>query len=239
MLPYFRSMEAFFNLSLPTDWQSLSDSQLQYFFTQLSDDLPMEEILTLCLFKWADLRVLCKTHDGSYLVKRRHKQKQEATLTIRQVQVATASLDFLRQFAPLPVRISKIRRATAIEADFQRVPFSTFISADNYYQGFLHTKDEALLNHLATLLYPMVKSRHLTTPLLLNTFYWFSSLKQYFSDCFHTSCSRFDFVYIYIENRRDKCVIYSLSLIYTIAHRITVFFDVRYMQIILNGISSD
>ncbi len=63
MLPYFRSMEAFFNLSLPTDWQSLSDSQFQYFFTQLSHDLSMEEILTLCLFKWVDLRVLCKTHD--------------------------------------------------------------------------------------------------------------------------------------------------------------------------------
>ena len=55
MLPYFRSMEAFFNLSLPTDWQSLSDSQLQYFFTQLSHDMPVEEILTLCLFKWAGL----------------------------------------------------------------------------------------------------------------------------------------------------------------------------------------
>jgi len=89
-------MEAFFNLSLPTDWQSLSDSQLLYFFTQLSHDLPMEEILTLCLFKWADLRVLCKTHNGSYLVKQRHALKQETTLTIRQVQAATASLDFLR-----------------------------------------------------------------------------------------------------------------------------------------------
>ena len=184
MLPYFRSMEAFFNLSLPTDWQSLSDSQLLYFFTQLSHDLPMEEILTLCLFKWADLRVLCKTHDGSYLVKRRHKQKQEATLTIRQVQAATASLEFLRQFAPLPVRISKIERAAAIEADFQGVPFSTFISADNYYQGFLHTKNDALLKDLATLLYPKVKSRHLTTPLLLNAFYWFASLKQYFARLF-------------------------------------------------------
>ena len=118
MLPYFRSMEAFFNLSLPTDWQSLSDSQLQYFFTQLSHDLPMEEILTLCLFKWADLRMLYKTHDGCYLVRRRHKQKQEAMLTIRQVQAATASLGFLRRFAPLPVRITKIGRATAIEADF-------------------------------------------------------------------------------------------------------------------------
>ena len=87
-------------------------------------------------------------------------------------------------FAPLPVRISKIRRATAIEADFQRVPFSTFISADNYYQGFLHTKNEALLKDLATLLYPKVKSRHQTTPLLLNAFYWFSSLKHYFARLF-------------------------------------------------------
>ena len=108
-----------FNLSVPKDWQSLSDSQLQYFFTQLSHDMPMEEILTLCLFKWADLRVLCKTHDGSYFVKQRHAPKQEATLTIRQVQAATASLDFLRRFAPLPVRITEIGRATAIEADFQ------------------------------------------------------------------------------------------------------------------------
>ena len=181
MLPYFRSMEAFFNLSLPTDWQSLSDSQLQYFFTQLSHDLPMEEILSLCLFKWADLRVLCKTHDGSYLVKQRHALKQETTLTIRQVQAATASLDFLRQFAPLPVRITKIGRATAIEADFQGVPFSTFISADNYYQGFLHTKNETLLYDLATLLCPKVKKSKLSTPLLHNTFYWFSSLKHYFA----------------------------------------------------------
>ncbi len=32
----------------------------------------MEEILTLCLFKWADLRVLCRTPNGSYLVMRRY-----------------------------------------------------------------------------------------------------------------------------------------------------------------------
>ena len=173
-----------FNLSVPKDWQSLSDSQLQYFFTQLSHDLPMEEFLTLCLFKWTYLRVLCKTHNGSYLVKQRHAPKHETTLTIRQVQVATASLDFLRQFAPLPVRITKIGRAKAIEANFQGEPFSTFISADNYYQGFLHTRNDALLKDLATLLYPKVKKSQLTTPLLLNAFYWFSSLKHYFARLF-------------------------------------------------------
>ena len=38
--------------------------------------------------------VLCKTHDGSYLVKQRQAPKQETTQTIRQVQAATASLSF-------------------------------------------------------------------------------------------------------------------------------------------------
>ena len=33
MLPYFRSMEAFYNLSLPKDRQSLSDRQLLFFFS--------------------------------------------------------------------------------------------------------------------------------------------------------------------------------------------------------------
>ena len=38
--------------------------------------------------------VLCKTHDGRYLVKQRQAPKQETTQTIRQVQAATASLSF-------------------------------------------------------------------------------------------------------------------------------------------------
>lgn len=82
--PYFRRMEAFLKLALPIGWQSLSDSQLLYFFRRFSRNLPMEEILTLCLFKWADLRVLCCTppqkKNGSYLVMRRHAPKQQALL---------------------------------------------------------------------------------------------------------------------------------------------------------------
>ena len=144
----------------------------------------MEEILTLCLFKWADLRVLCKTHDGSYLVKQRHTPKQEATLTIRQMQATTASLDFLRQFALLPVRITKIGRAKAVETDLQGVSFSTFISCDNYYQGFLQTKDEERLKDLTLLLYPGIKPRCLTRPILYSAFYWFASLKQYLARLF-------------------------------------------------------
>ena len=181
MLPYFRSMEAFFDLSLPKSWADLSDPQLLFFFRQLATDKPMAEIQTLCLCQWANVLVRCRLYGSVYLVQH---DKQQATLTLHQFVCAITALDFLKSFPPYPIRIRTIGKARAIEADFQGVPFSTFISADNYYQGFLNTKNEALLNHLATLLYPKVKSRHLTTPLLLNAFYWFSSLKQYFSRLF-------------------------------------------------------
>ena len=181
MLPYFRSMEAFFNLSLPKSWADLSDPQLLFFFRQLATDKPMAEIQTLCLCQWANVLVRCRLYGSVYLVQH---GKQQATLTLHQFVCAITALDFLKSFSPYPIRIRTFGKARAIAADFQGVPFSTFISTDNYYQGFLHTKNEALLNHLATLLYPKVKSRHLTPPLLLNAFYWFSSLKQYLARLF-------------------------------------------------------
>ena len=171
--------DQYFDIAIPQPWRALSDEQLLYFFQQFSHDLPFEEILTLCLFKWADLRVLCRTPNGSYLVMRRNKPKQQTTLSVREIQNATAALDFLRHFPITPVRITAIGHAQAIDKDFTEVPFGTFISCDNYYQGFLHTKKQELLADLAKLLYPGIKPKHLTKPYLYNCFYWFASLKEF------------------------------------------------------------
>ena len=176
--------DQFFDIAIPHPWRALSDEQLLFFFRQLSRDLPMEEILTLCLFRWADLRVLCRTPDGSFLVMRRHAPKQQACLSVNEVQTAICALDYLRYFPPSPVRITQIGKAEAIDKDFTEVPFSTYISCDNYYQGFLHTKNESLLKDLAALLYPCVKRKRLTKAHLYNCFYWFASLKWYFSGMF-------------------------------------------------------
>ena len=178
------SSENSFNITLPPSWADLDDSQLICFFTLMSHDLDMEQVLTVCLFKWADLRLLCRTANGSYLVKQRHRPKLEATLTFQQIQSATAALDYIRSFPSFPTRITKIGKARPLESDFQRIPFATFISCDNYYQGFLQTKDEERLKDLTLLLYPGIKPRCLTRPILYCAFYWFASLKQYFARLF-------------------------------------------------------
>ncbi len=172
------------NITLPKDWCCLSDRQLLYFFRQLARDLPFDQILTLCLLRWANLRILCKEASGNYLVKQRAKPKEEAVLSLRQIQSATETLAYLKTFPPFPTRITAIGKAQAIVVDFQGVPFSTFIAVDNYYQGFLQTQDYNLLRHAATLLYPDVAEARLTTAHCLMVFYWITSLKQYLARLF-------------------------------------------------------
>lgn len=125
MLPYFRSMEAFFDLSLPKSWADLSDPQLLFFFRQLATDKPMAEIQTLCLCQWANVLVRCRLYGSVYLVQH---GKQQATLTLHQFVCAITALDFLKSFSPYPIRIRTIGKVRPMEADFQGVPFTGFIS---------------------------------------------------------------------------------------------------------------
>ena len=125
MLPYFRSMEAFFDLSLPKSWADLSDPQLLFLFRQLATDKPMAEIQTLWLCQWANVLVRCRLYGSVYLVQH---GKQQATLTLHQYVCAITALDFLKSFSPYPIRIWTIGKARDIAADFLGVPFSNFIS---------------------------------------------------------------------------------------------------------------
>ena len=102
MLPYFRSMEAFFDLSLPKSWAALSDPQHLFFFRQLVTDKPMAEIQTLCLCQWANVLVRCRLYGSVYLVQH---GKQQATLTLHQFVCAITALDFLKSFSPYPIRM--------------------------------------------------------------------------------------------------------------------------------------
>ena len=102
MLPYFRSMEAFFDLSLPKSWADLSDPQHLFFFRQLVTDKPMAEIQTLCLCQWANFLVRCRLYGSVYLVQH---GKQQATLTLHQFVCAITALDFLKSFSPYPIRM--------------------------------------------------------------------------------------------------------------------------------------
>ena len=183
MLPYFRSMEAF-SISLPQSWSELSDQQLLFFFRQVARDLPINEVLAICVCKWAHLVVLCRTDKQLFLVQHKYS-KRKMLLADWQVVAAMQQLVFLGDFAPKPVRISVLQGASAATADLQGVAFEDYLACENYYQGFLHTQSLDCLNEMAHLLYPKLSDKvHLNKAELLSVFYWFASVKANFSRLF-------------------------------------------------------
>ena len=168
------------NLIVPRGWHELDDKQLRYLLGLLADEYSSAEIRTLCLFRWAGLRVqYC--HNSHFVVR---LGKDDFTLSATVVADAIETMKWLDEIPLYPVRLSHIGKFTALQSDFLSVPFETFIFCDNLYQGYLHTKDDSLIDEMIKVLYNGCNSKILPLE-RISTFYWFASLKQYFSKTFH------------------------------------------------------
>ena len=111
-------------------------------------------------------------------------------LTALQLAETLSALNWLAEQPASPVRLSKIRNLVAVDPDFQGVPFETFLMVENLYQGFLYTKNDALLDEIAVLLYTKSSSPRSTlrSPLSkserISVFYWIADLKELFAKRF-------------------------------------------------------
>ena len=164
------------NLIVPKSWEKLSQEQLKYYFFVLTMCRSAAEVKTYCLCRWSGLEVLYPYGTGFMC---RHEQR-EFVLQPLQVAAAIQSLDWTDTLPTFAVRLERIGKYRALPADFQEVPFETFIICDNLYQGYLSAKDDQLLDDLARVLYQSAKVRPDAAE-RIGVFYWFASLKEMFA----------------------------------------------------------
>lgn len=165
------------NFQIPASWSELSDKQLRYVYQLIANDMSTEELQTLCLLQWSSTKVVGRQDSGSYLLKKGKILFEATPLTIAEL---LPNFAWLGSIPTNPARPSKLKHRAALAADFQGVPFETYIVVDNLYQGYLSTQSDGLLDELASVLYPGIK-----TPLApwerIAVFYWTASLKDFFS----------------------------------------------------------
>ena len=164
------------NLIVPTGWDKLDDHRLRYVFGLLAQGFPSPQVKTYCLFRWTGMQVMHRYGKGWWC----KFADDEFVLMAGQVNAAIAALDWIDRLPPMPVRISRIGKHRALPADFQEVPFETFIICDNLYQGYLSAKEDSLLDDLAAQLYSSSKITP-TDAERISVFYWFASLKEMFA----------------------------------------------------------
>lgn len=164
------------NFIVPGGWHELSDKQLRYVYQLIASEHNADEIKTLFLLKWSGTKVVGKQDNGSYLLQ---KGKILFEVTPRSLAELLPNLDWLGGMPTTPVRLSKINRKSAVNADFSEVPFEKFIICDNLYQGYLSTQNDELLDQLGSTLYNAdIKFKPYER---ISIFYWFAALKSMLS----------------------------------------------------------
>ena len=118
-----------FEITLPRSWAELADQQLLTVYHLFAREISAAEVKTLCLMKWNKIQVITMWAPHRYLVKR----GQQAILTSKQIQTATATLDFLDEIPNMPVRVSRIGRHSALPANFEEVPFEKYLYVENLF----------------------------------------------------------------------------------------------------------
>lgn len=99
--------------------------------------------------------------------------------------VCCATVGVLRGLLPYSCADLCLAWAKAVANDLQALAFEDYLACENFYQGFLHTQKLNCLKEMALLLYPELSLKvALSEAELLSVFYWFASVKAYFSRLF-------------------------------------------------------
>ena len=180
------------NLNVPQGWHELDDAQLRYVYSLIAKEFAADEIKTLALLKWATPKVRVEGLGvrGKYLCSLRTPHSTlHFELSGTQLAEVIPSLGWLDAIPASPVRLKKLRNHASVDAEFQGVPFETYIVVENLYQGFLSTQKDALLDEIAAVLYkPTAKVMRLggykvrlTPAERISIFYLVASLKDMFA----------------------------------------------------------
>ena len=167
------------NLNVPTCWEDLSQKQLFYYFYLVSSGkYSLDEIKAMCLLRFAGVSV---ENDGQ-----RYQlvvDKRKYNMHPRQIAEVLYTMDWLGNTPVYPVRIDMIQKRRARFDPFMRdLTLSNYTVLENLYQGYLHTKDNTLVEDMALILYG--DKLKLTAPEVYAVFFWFTTLKNYLSDFF-------------------------------------------------------
>ena len=170
------------DIKVPRSWEELSIRQLEFVFKLLAQELSATEIKIVLLLRWNKLEVVDRNTDGYILCNSRKMTGYISTETMAEL---TTYLDWLDRLPDSPLRPEKLAGHKALPAELGGVPFETLLIIDNYYQGYLRTKDESLLDEMGQVLYNWNNHRFLPWQRVA-VFYWIASLKEWMAKKFPT-----------------------------------------------------
>lgn len=166
-----------YSISVPKSWSELTDAQLRYVYTLLAMGWMGDTLQTYCLMRWAGFEVEQRRTARYWLVRHEGKLLQVDT---QDIASSIEAMDWLGETPDMPVRIGTVDGHEAIDAQLHGLSFGDYIRLENYYQGYLLSKNDKAVAAIAEILYPGIEGEKMEPYLAYNIIQWMVSLKKLF-----------------------------------------------------------
>ncbi len=177
---------------LPKAWHELSQRELAMVFRSMERNPEPSQAKLAVLLHLTGLEISYREVSNWRCKVRVVREGQAATvsflLSCEEMAWMIEQLDWLGTPGIVPVRLQELtskgrERVTALTADLHGVKFSTYLIAENCYQGVLMSRSDEAVQQLATTLYPGLK-RTLKAWEQLMVLQWWAQVKGMFADLF-------------------------------------------------------
>lgn len=168
------------NLIVPTCWQELTQQQLRYLLFLMAQGYTPAAVKTYALMRFAKVDLLPDT-PGVYTV---FIDGSPYRLTATQVAEVLPALDWITQTQTWPTRLMEVQGKKAIDNHLQGLSLYNYMVLETYYQQYLHTKNQDLIDGMAAILYDpdgLTSRQHPAISLLpeerIGCVLWFEAVK--------------------------------------------------------------
>lgn len=188
----FSAKENKLSFGLPESWQELSQRELAMVFRTLERNPEPEQAKLAVLLHLTGMEISYREIGAWRCKVRAHSEGQDSTISFlvdrEKMAWMIEQLDWLTTPGIMPVRLHEVishgwSRVTALPAEMHGVKFSTYLIAENCFQGVMISKTDEAVQQLAVTLYPGLK-RKLDKWEQLMVIQWWAQVKGMFADLF-------------------------------------------------------
>lgn len=161
--PTFSADENRLSFGLPQGWHELSQRELAMVFRSMERNPEPSQARLAVLLHLTGLEISYREVRGWRCQVRAVCEGKDTTLSFlvdrEQMAWVIDQLSWLQEPGIVPVRLQELtskdwQRVTALPADLHGVKFSSYLIAENCYQGVLMSRTEEAVQQLASTLYP-------------------------------------------------------------------------------------
>ena len=170
------------NMHIPSQWSELTQEELCKVLKAIAtlSDLDMNDVKAAVLLRLNNMAAIRRTAEGWLC------RKEEGYFILGEEYLPDLfdMLSYLERPEEMTDRIHSIGGHEAVDMWLKKLKFGLYLTLENYYQAYLTSRKQELLEMMTRVLYDIEDATHIEDWHMIGTFFWYVAVKKRFASEF-------------------------------------------------------